>query len=328
MSKKHLDFSLLDARGEELISTQIANDAKATQSLLNRWYKRFGVDSVNTLICMEPTGHYGYGLMETLVDIEMACWLAHPLDIKHSIGVTRGKNDQVDAKRIAQYARRFCDKARLIGPQTIRMNKLKQLIACRKRLVGDKVKHQVYLKDLNPKMDKELRAVFDHNSRQQLELLSEQIKQMDKMIARFIVSDSDLRKQYELLLSVEGIGPVLASYLLAITEGFTRFSTARKLACQAGVAPYQHRSGSSIKGKDSVSAQADKQLKTLLHMAAMNVIQRPGQLQTYYRRKLEQGKAPMSVLNAIRCKILHRAWAVVQRGTPYLKEPTMSLQVS
>ncbi|MBK7268074.1 MAG: IS110 family transposase [Flavobacteriales bacterium] len=70
----------------------------------------------------------------------------------------------------------------------------------------------------------------------------------------------------------------MAAHLLACTEGFTRFATARRLACQAGVAPYEHSSGSSIHGRTRVSPQADRVLKTLLHMAALGVIARAGEL--------------------------------------------------
>jgi transposase len=87
------------------------------------------------------------------------------------------------------------------------------------------------------------------------------------------------------------------------------------------VVPYEHSSGSSIHGQTRVSPQADRVLKTLLHMSAMGVIARAGELQDYYRRKLAEGKAPMSVLNAVRCKILHRLFAVVRRGTPYVRIP-------
>ncbi|MBK9288270.1 MAG: IS110 family transposase [Flavobacteriales bacterium] len=79
---------------------------------------------------------------------------------------------------------------------------------------------------------------------------------------------SRLNQQYQLLLSVDGVGPVLASYLLACTEGFTRFRTVRQLACQAAL-HYEHTSRSSIKGRTRVSPQADQVLKTLLHMSAL-----------------------------------------------------------
>lgn len=59
-------------------------------------------------------------------------------------------------------------------------------------------------------------------------------------------------------------------------------------------------------------------------MAAIGILQREGELRTYYQRKLAEGKHPMSVLNAIRNKLIHRICAVIQRGTPYVARPVPS----
>ena len=319
VSKAHLDMALMNSSGTLLDIAQIANECKAIRRMLKQWYGQFGVCKESTLVCLEPTGHYGYLVVEEMIKAEIPTWLAHPLDIKHSIGCVRGKNDQVDAQRIADYARRHHDKARLVGPNTLRMNKLKQLLACRRQLVNDKVRHQVKIKDLNRHVDKALRTTFDRFSKERIAQVTKQLDQLERLIRAHIKSDAQLNEQYELLLSVEGVGPVLAAYLLASTNGFTRFKTARQLACQAGVAPYEHSSGSSIHGRTRISPQADRVLKTLLHMAALGVIARPGELQDYYHRKRAEGKPPMTVINAVRCKIIHRLFAVVNRGTPYVK---------
>lgn len=321
VSKANLDLALLDEAGNLLATERIINERRAIRALFKRWCKELGVEPGDALACLEPTGHYGYLLLEELLEMSMPTWLAHPLDIKHSIGATRGKNDQVDARRIADYARRYQDKARFVGPGSLKINKLKQLLTCRRRLVADKRRHQVLLKDLNRHVDKSLRALFDRFSRERIVQIDKQLGQLEKQILEHIRSDRQLEHQYQLLLSVEGVGPVLAAYLLATTEGFTRFANARRLACQAGVAPYEHSSGSSVHGRTRVSPQADRVLKTLLHMSALGVIHRPGELRDYYQRKLAEGKPPMAVINAVRCKLIHRLFAVIKRGTPYIKTP-------
>lgn len=321
VSKAHLDVALLDEAGALLAQERISNEPKAVRALLRRWGKEFRLDKSSMLVCLEPTGHYGYRLVEELVHLAIPTWLAHPLDIKHSIGNTRGKSDSIDALRIADYARRYQDKARLVGAEALRMNKLRQLLSCRRQLVTERRRQQVRIKDTNRHMDRSLQSLFDRMSRQRIKQVDQQLVEVDGLILEFIRSDQQLNQQYQLLLSVDGVGPVLASYLLACTEGFTRFRTARQLACQAGVAPYEHTSGTSIHGRTRVSPQADQVLKTLLHMSALGVIARAGELQDYYRRKLGQGKAPMSVINAVRCKMLHRLFAVIQRGTPYVRMP-------
>jgi len=321
VSKAHLDVAMLDSSGALVAQERIANEQRAVRALFRQWRSSFLLEKEHTLVCMEPTGHYGYLLVEELMNQGVPTWLAHPLDIKHSIGSTRGKNDRIDAQRIADYARRYHDKARLLGPQTMQMNKLKQLLACRRQLVADRRRHQVWIKDQYRYMDKSLRPMFTRFSKERIAQVAKQLCELEQRIVEHIKADPALRVQYDLLLTVDGVGPVLASYLLASTEGFTRFATARKLACQAGVAPYEHSSGTSIHGRTRVSPQADRVLKTLLHMSALGVIQRAGEMQDYYRRKLAEGKPPMAVLNAVRSKILHRLFAVVKRGTPYLRTP-------
>jgi hypothetical protein len=64
---------------------------------------------------------------------------------------------------------------------------------------------------------------------------------------------------------------------------------------------------------------ANKKIKTLLNLAARAAITAKGELREYYLRKVAQGKNKMSVLNAIRNKIIQRIFSVIKRGTPYQK---------
>lgn len=100
---------------------------------------------------------------------------------------------------------------------------------------------------------------------------------------------------------------------MLIKERYTR-----KFACYAGIAPFEYTSGTSVKGKTKVHPFANRQIKSLLNMAAMASIQLPGEYKIYYSRRLSEGKNKMSTLNIIRNKLVFRAFAVIKRGTPYL----------
>ncbi|RPJ69052.1 MAG: IS110 family transposase [Alphaproteobacteria bacterium] len=128
----------------------------------------------------------------------------------------------------------------------------------------------------------------------------------------------ELADTFRLLLSIRGIGKVLAVYLITLTDNFTKFLSPRKFACYAGIAPFEYSSGSSVKGRTKVHSCANKQIKSLLNMAAMSAIQLNGEYKTYYLRRLSEGKNKMSTLNIIRNKLVFRAFAVVKRGTPYV----------
>jgi transposase len=83
------------------------------------------------------------------------------------------------------------------------------------------------------------------------------------------------------------------------------------------VVPFEHSSGTSIKGRHRLSYFADKELKKLLHLSAMSVIRLDGELKEYYQRKVAEGKNKMSVLNAVRNKLVHRICAVVNQKRNY-----------
>jgi transposase len=111
---------------------------------------------------------------------------------------------------------------------------------------------------------------------------------------------------------------IIAIYLICCTNNFSIKITGKQLACYAGVVPFEHSSGISIKERNRVHRMANKDLKKLLHMAAISSIQNYTEFRNYYNRKKAEGKHSMSVLNAIRNKIVLTAVAVVNNQRPYV----------
>ena len=105
---------------------------------------------------------------------------------------------------------------------------------------------------------------------------------------------------------------------------FQSISNPRKLACYAGVVPFGFQSGTSIYKKPRVSVYADRALKKLLHLAALRVTQLDGEMRNYYIRKVDEGKNKMSVINALRNKIVARVCATINNDRPYQKSLHLS----
>lgn len=81
--------------------------------------------------------------------------------------------------------------------------------------------------------------------------------------------------------------------------------------------------------KERVSKMAHQKLKKLLHLSAMASIRSDKEMKAYFKRKVEQGKNKMSVLNAVRNKLVHRIMAVINRKQPFLQiEEFLSLKNS
>ena len=114
-------------------------------------------------------------------------------------------------------------------------------------------------------------------------------------------------------MSVDGVGERVALKMIMETDAFTSFTDPRKCCCHAGVVPFVYVSGSSQRSKNRVSNRADKSIKHLLHMAALSVSQvKNSPLKKYYDRKVEEGKNKMSVLNAVRAKLVTIMFAVIR----------------
>jgi transposase len=166
-------------------------------------------------------------------------------------------------------------------------------------------------------MDKTIWASKLKRLRYLIVSLDKTIDEIQQQIDNIINNDDQLYKQMQLLKSVDGIGDKTALKMIVETDSFKRFTNARKFCCHAGVAPFSYSSGSSIRSKTKVSHRADKSIKTLLHMAALSVLQRKGELRDYYLRKVAEGKSKMTVINAIRAKLIFRMFAVIKNDKFY-----------
>lgn len=305
ISKLTLDFYVKNGNCET--HYQIDNTFKAIKKLL----KQFD-NNISTIVAMENTGRYNIHLYEFFTKSEMSVYVINPLHLKKSMGLLRGKNDKIDSKRISVFIEKNYMDLEQWKPSSKVVNLLSVYNTERRSRVKKKAGLQNQLHDLKKedkkliKLNKELILIYD-----------KQIKIIENEIIELIYSDIELKDKYERIQTIPGVGKVLATLMIVKTKGFSDIKSARKMACYSGVAPFEHRSGSSIYYKPRVSTMADKELKKVLHLAALSTIRLDNDLARFYKRKVEQGKNKMAVLNAIRNKIIHRIYAVIKNNSVY-----------
>jgi len=320
ISKGTFDFALIkDGDLSNPISGETTNNLAGIVKL-EEFLKKQGLIMNETLFCMEHTGIYCRLLSQYLVENNYNVWLEMPVQIIRSLGVQRGKNDHVDAIRIAEYACLKKDKAVLWQPPREVVIQINDLLTLRERLIESRKSLKQPIKEFNDAGFKTTANFIQNRCSSTLYSLDKEIEQIEKELDKLIRKDSNLKKLFKLVTSVPGIGKITALTLLYFTNEFKLYTNANQLACYCGVAPFEHTSGTSVKGRSRVSSFANKRLKKLLHMVAMTSIQFDKQLSQYYQRKVSEGKNRMLVINAIRNKILHRLCAVINRGTPYQVE--------
>ena len=319
VSKEKLD-NCLTQRGEILCESILENNSQAIKGSLKAVLKEHGIDKAELLICAEYTGQYTYPLSCVCEELGIDLWLENPTQIKYRSGVQRGKNDKMDARKIATYAMRYEDEARLFSLPEKQITSLKQLISERDLYVVDKAKYQGQLTDQKRFMDKDDYKKKSKRLKGLITELEDAINQIEQEIKSLIDNDDTLSNQHKLLCSVDGVGERTAIKMIVETNAFQDFKDPRKFCCHAGVAPFSYTSGSSIHSRNKVSHRADKSIKALLHMAALSVATRKsGEMSDYYHRKVAEGKNKMSVLNAVRAKLVHRMFSVIKNNKFYEK---------
>lgn len=301
------------------VSKTFSNNEKGFASLL-AWVKKHGKvsDLTKAIIAFEHTGMYSIKLAMYLNEVNVSFAMLPALQIKQSIGIRRGKSDQVDAQRIAEYAwlHRETLQATILPAKGIL--RLQSLLTLRERLIRDRGGFEATWKEQNKALDEnEYKGIFQIY-KSLIENLTLQIKKIESQIKAVIDSDEKIKTNYQLLISIKCVGPVLAANMIACTHNFTRFTNWRKFACYVGTAPFEHQSGTSIKGKTRVSSLSNRQMKKLIHLVAICACAYNPELKVYYKRRVSEGKNKMSTLNVIRNKLIARMFAVVNRGTAYV----------
>jgi len=240
------------------------------------------------------------------------------LDIKRSLGITRGKNDQIDAKRIAEFAYRFNDRVMPTSLPAEDIRKLHSLLAMRDKMMRNMSGYITSRNELFRVIpDREL-PVLPSVYENIISTLKNEVHELEREIRSIIMANKELKTTFELITTVKGIGFIVASFLIVYTCNFIRFENWRKFACYSGIAPFEYQSGTSIHARTQVSSIANQQMKRLLHLAAMTAIHFDAELHNYYVRSQAEGKSKMATINIVRNKLIARVFAIVKRGTPFV----------
>jgi transposase len=295
---------------------KIENSLEGFQQML-KWLRDQKISCSNVMIVMEHTGLYSYHMEAFLHKLQISFTKVSALAIKRSLGLVRGKNDKIDAQRIARYGFEKKDVLVVASKPSKVIERLKMLHSTRNRLVRHRAslicatkEYKIILKQSDPIIKSQL-SLVNH--------FTEQIKKIEAEISELITKEQLVNQNFQLLKTIKGVGKVVATAAIIKTGNFTQFSNARKFSCYCGTAPFEHNSGKTIRRKTRISHLADKEMKTLLDQSAKSAIQYDKELKSFYQRRIAIGKSKKSTINIVRNKILYRMFAVIKRQTPFIE---------
>lgn len=318
ISKVTLDFAIITKEGV-IEQGKIGNNEKEIRALFIRLSKSYKCVPSNSICCAENMGIYATFLLNVCAKRKVRICMENTLQIKRSIGLQRVKTDAADALQIAKYASKNWQTLRLWKepePEILELKALstvrKKLIKVRAAMVSPKKIENYYL---TPKEKQKIQAY----TKETIEALGNDLKIVEGEITNVIKRNEQLSKLLGIVTSVPFIGTVIGTELIIITNAFQDSWTAKKFSCYCGVAPFERTSGTSVKGKTKVSSLANKGMKSVLHMAALAIVgaKKKSFLKSYYERQIQAGKHQMSVLNALKNKLIHRIFSCVRSNKPY-----------
>jgi len=295
-------------------ATEFSNTAEGFDQFLT-WLDAHACTPSATVLCMEATGVYGEALAYFLVAKHFRVAVEPPLQVKRAFKVNGPKTDAVDSQQIAEYACRYADRLRFWQPRAELLEQLDALLTTRECLVKQRTAHKNSLHALQRKTVRTPVAEATHQ--QLVATLTTQIKALEQEMRRLFKQEPPFDALLTLLLTIPGVGLLLAAQFLVLTQCGAALRPATHLAAHTGIAPLKHESGKSVHGQTTSRHFGPPPMRKLLHLGARSVCTHDAHFRTYYERKIQEGKPKRLVLNNVANKLLKVMCAVMESQTPY-----------
>jgi transposase len=224
------------------------------------------------------------------------------------------KSDDYDARKLAEYGRRFTDKLRPAGASKPAVKQLKRLRAERRKMVDRRAALKSKRSEAgyhDADMDNLLSMWAE-----QIRLLTRHIDQIEECISALINEEPALAQRNRTMRTAPGYGAVIGCFWLSSFAGQLKLDP-NKISSRFGFAPHCYRSGSSVGKPDSSSGFGNSEMRRLMHQAARSVATHKPHYRDYYNRKIAEGKPELVVINNIINKLIHLYCAMWNNRTEY-----------
>ncbi|MEO0083856.1 MAG: transposase, partial [candidate division WOR-3 bacterium] len=239
-----------------------------------------------------------------------------PLKVKRAFSQSPKKTDIIDSKQIAEYAYRFYDELYRWQPNDEIVEQIKVLLTTREQFTKQLTANCNALQAIRRKVVQT--PVANDMYQRAIEELKEKIKIIDNEIKRLINNHPRIGPMIALLMTIPGVGMLLASNITVITMGFTKTINAKQFASYLGICPNEYQSGSSIYRRPCSAGYGPARFRKLLRMAALCLRKHNNQFRQYFLRKVAEGKCGRLVINNIANKLIRIICAVIKSRTPFI----------
>jgi len=297
ISKARLDYAIPGQK-----CRKVPNTAAGIATLITDIAPLPGV----RVVC-EATGGYERRLLEQLHQAQVPVCRLQPGRVRSFARAegTWAKTDRIDVGLIYRYA---CSMhPRVEKPLLPEVTALRELMDYRRQLVEQSTQTGNRLETAGATLQALL--VVQHEQQQAA------LAKADELIAQHLRAHPALQAKSARLQQVQGVGPVLATTLLAYLPELGEEDD-KRIAALVGVAPFAHDSGESSQPRHARGGRVE--VRNVLYMAAVSASQHNPVLAPFYARLRAAGKPANVCLLAVMRKLI----VVLNR---MLKDPNFTL---
>lgn len=310
VAKESLAVSVYN--GERHSSAEFEYSSRAIKKELIHPFKK---ERASIIFVMEATGIYHTRLAYLLTAEGFHVSIVNPLIIKRyaQMHLMRVKTDNVDAKLIAEYGYEFQHKLSFFTAKKNSQIHVDNLIKLIDDLQRQKTMNNNQYLALTRQANHSKEALKSY--KRHLKFITEEIKRLEGTLKHLL--EEQFKEAYVLLNSIPGIGLKVSAMIIAVFHQFEDFSSAKQACSFAGIAPSPYESGSSVKGRGSISKRGNPFARQIIFMGALSATLHNPLIKQQYQRLLENGKPKMVAMIAAANKLLRQAFGVLKSGKPY-----------
>lgn len=307
------ELTIAMAEGEETKMMAVANGEAGRQQLLKQLRALPGV----VTIVLEASGNYSLDVALVLARAggRLQISVINPRSARRfaeSLG-ERSKTDRVDARVLAEYARRMPLQAwQPPSPAALQLRSISRTIAALVRLCTQHKNRQHALS-----ASLALPALLVRELEAQTAYTEKRVVRLRRQAQRLIDSDRELSRRWRLLQTIPGVGEVSGLAMLAEIAVLPATLDERQWVAHTGLDPKHHRSGSSVEQPARISKAGNRNLRCALYMPALVAVQHDPWLRSFYQRLVSRGKPKLQALVAVMRKLLHATWGMFHHDQPY-----------
>lgn len=296
-------ISIIDKLQHVIIRAQCSfNNNKKGFEAFFLWVTKNAKLAIPAVYLVEATGVYYEQLAWFLYNKNYSVSVVVPnkaKKYKEALGL-KSKNDRIDAKGLAQMA---CEQNNTIWKPLTGNIYLLRLITRQIQSVSQQatvLKNQLHALQYGMYRDKAIEKMYTR----QLTLVKKDKESLRLRVEQIVENDEILKKKFENICKIKGIGLQNLAVIVAETNGFTAFENIAQLVSYAGYDVVENQSGKRS-GKTRISKKGNSHIRRCLHFPAFNMIKyEVAPFKNLYERVFEKSKIKMKAYTAVQKKLL------------------------